>query len=182
MSPPERVVEVRPRTVTMVCGVLLGIAAALWILFLARQVIVWILVALFLALALNPAVEWVQRRGVARRGAAVAVVYALAVLAIAGLVVGFVPTIVDQVDSFIKAVPGYIHDLTHGRGPLGSLERKYHLVDRARDAVSHGGGKIVSGVGTLFDVTKSLVTAVAGVVTVFFLTLFMLLQGPRVMD
>jgi predicted PurR-regulated permease PerM len=180
--PPERVVEVRPRTVANVAGVLLGIAAALWLLFLARHVIVWMLVALFLALALNPAVEWFEGRFRVGRGVAVGIVFALAVLALTGLAIGFVPTLVDQVDSFIRAVPGYVHDLTHGRGSLGFLERKYHVVERAQRAFSGGGSGLVTGAGTLLSVTKGIVTAVVGVVTVFFLTLFMLLQGPGLVE
>jgi predicted PurR-regulated permease PerM len=179
---PERVVQVRARTVALVAGVLVGVAAALWLVYTARHVIVWILVALFLALALNPAVEWVQGRGVHSRGAAVAIVYTTVVTVLAALVAAFAPTVVHQVDSFIKAVPGYIQDLTHGRGSLGFLERDYHVVERARQAFEHGGGGLTSGVGTALDVTRGIVTAVVGIVTVFFLTLFMLLQGPAVLE
>ena len=36
----------------------------------------------------------------------------------------FVPTLVHQVHQFADAVPGYVHDVTHGRGRLGFLETK----------------------------------------------------------
>src|SRR4051794_19200217 len=121
MDSNERVVTLRPRTVATVSGILIGIAAALWIVWIARQVMTWILIALFLALALDPAVRWVQRRGVHRRGAAAGVVYAIALLAIAGLAAIFVPTLVSQVNKFVDAIPGYVSDLTHGRGPFGFL-------------------------------------------------------------
>ena len=64
----ERVVLFRPRTVLQVAGVLLGVATALWVVWISRRVITWVLVALFLALALDPAVRFLQARGVRRRG------------------------------------------------------------------------------------------------------------------
>ena len=59
--PPERLVLFRPRTILLVLLVLLAVGIGLYVLWISRQVITWVLVALFLALALNPAVEWLQR-------------------------------------------------------------------------------------------------------------------------
>src|SRR3954451_7013964 len=148
---PERVVLFRPRTVLQVAGVLLGVACALWVLWIAREVITWILVAAFLALALNPAVALLQRRGVRSRAAAAGLIYLFAVLVLAGIGWLLVPPLVDQVGGFGRAAPGYLHELTAGRGPLGFLERDYHIVEKAREAVSGGarggGGQRLGGGG-----------------------------------
>src|SRR3954468_1181397 len=179
MDSNERVVSLRPRTVAMVSGILVGIAAALWVVWIARQVITWVLIALFLALALDPAVRWVQRRGVQRRGAAAGLVYVAALLAIAALAAIFIPTLVSQVNKFVDSVPGYVSDLTHGRGPFGFLETKYHVVERVKEAVNgKGGGNFAGGASAVFDVTRSVATAIAGVITIIFMTFFMLLEGP----
>ncbi len=145
----------------------------------ARGVLAWIFIAFFLAVALNPAVAWVQRRGVARRGIAVAIVFVGTIVAIAALGATIIPTIVTQVNDFVDAVPGYVQDLTAGRGRLGFLEREYQLTDRVREAVSNGGASRVLGIsGTALAVTKGIVTAVVATLTIAFLTLFMLLEGP----
>src|SRR4051794_11747000 len=180
MEADERVVSLRPRTVAMVSGILVGIAAALWVVWIARQVITWVLIALFLALALDPAVRWVQRRGVQRRGAAAGLVYVAALLVIAALAAIFIPTLVSQVNKFVDALPGYVSDLTHGRGPFGFLETKYHVVERVKDAVNGKGssGGFAGGASAVFDVTRSVATAIAGVITIIFMTFFMLLEGP----
>lgn len=180
---PERVVSFRPRTVLTVAGLLLAIAVALWVVWIARQVLVWMLVSLFLALALDPAVGALQRRGLSRRGAAAGAVYLLALVVIAGMAALFVPTLVNQVNSLVDAAPGYVHDLTKGRGPLGFLETRYHVVERVRQAVNNGGGSGISGgASTALDVTRSVITFVAAVVTIVFLTFFMLLEGPAWID
>src|SRR4051794_6216332 len=180
---PERVVLFRPRTVLQVAGVLLGVACALWILWVARQVITWILVAAFLALALNPAVALLQRRGLRKRLAAAGVIYLFALLVLAGIGWLLVPPLVDQVSGFGKAAPGYVHQLTAGKGPLGFLERDYHVVEKARQALSNqsgGGGasKLLGGASTVVPLPRSVVPAVVGFVTVLFLTFFMILEGP----
>src|SRR5919206_3531637 len=54
----ERVVYIRPRTILVVLGILLATLGLLAFVYLAWHVITWILIAVFLALALNPAVEW----------------------------------------------------------------------------------------------------------------------------
>jgi predicted PurR-regulated permease PerM len=68
----------------LVIGV--AVAVVLYVLWVARHVISWLLIALFLALAINPAVEWLHRRGHMGRGKAVAVIY-LGVLLGVGLLV-----------------------------------------------------------------------------------------------
>jgi predicted PurR-regulated permease PerM len=94
-----------------------------------------------------------------------------------------VPTLVAQVNDLVQAVPGYVHDLTHGRGPLGFLETKYHVVERARDAVSgSASGVIGGGAQALVSFTSGVVSGVAATVTIGFLTFFMLVEGPTWMD
>ncbi len=102
-----------------------------------------------------------------------------AILVIAALAATIVPTIVSQVNDFIDAVPGYVADLTEGKGRLGFLEREYQITERVRDALSDGGATKVLGLsGTALAVTKGVITAIFATLTIAFLTLFMLLEGP----
>ena len=175
----ERVVRFRPRAVLSVLGIVVGTGIVLEVLWIARGVITWVLIAVFFALALNPLVEWLMARGVSRRGAAVGIAYVGTLLAIVGLGALFVPTLVHQTNNFVDAVPGYVQDLTKGRGRLGFLERDYQIVEKVKDAIGKGGATKVLGLsGTALSVTKSIVSAVVAIVTIAFLTLFMLLEGP----
>jgi predicted PurR-regulated permease PerM len=179
----ERLVHFRPRTVIVVLGIILAALVMIQILQTARSILIWIFVALFLALALNPAVEWLMAKGVQRRGLAVAITFVAAIVAIAALAATIVPTIVAQVNDFVDAVPGYVDTLTAGKGKLGFLEREYQITDRVRDALSEGGASKLLGLsGTALAVTKGVVTAVVATVTIAFLTLFMLLEGPAWME
>src|SRR3954454_10712365 len=179
----ERVVRFRLRSVAAVIALVLAVWALLHVLFVARHVLTWFLIALFLAMAINPLVEVLQRRLAGRRGLSVAAAFVLILILVAALAFAFVPTLVHQVNDFAKAVPGYIDDLTKGRGRLGFLETKYHIVEKVRKAGATGGAAKVFGLtGTTIAVTKSILSIVAGVVTITFLTLFMLLEGPAWVD
>jgi predicted PurR-regulated permease PerM len=179
--PEERVVTVRPRTVLAVIGIVLAIAAILYVLWATRQVLTWIIVAVFLTLALNPAVEFLQRQGLRRRGAATAVTVLLTLGAIVGFGALFVPTLVDEGRGFADALPGYINDVSEGRGPLGRFAERYELEQRVRDAIEREGGaeRLLGLSGTAIAVTKGVLTFIVAAVTIAFMTFFMLLEGPR---
>jgi predicted PurR-regulated permease PerM len=175
----ERLVYFRPRAVIVVLSIILAAVVLIEVLQAAKSILIWIFIAIFLALALNPAVEWLVGRGVKRRGLAVGITVAGTLLAIVGLALTIIPTLIEQVNDFVDAVPGYVEDLTAGRGSLGFLERDYHIVERVREAVSKGGASQVLGIsGTAVAVTKSVVTAVVATLTIAFMTVFMLLEGP----
>ena len=179
MPAPQRVVLLRPRTVLQVAALLLGIALALWIVWVSMRVLTWVFVALFLALALEPGVRFLQQRGMRRRGAAVAVIYVSAFAFLALLAALLVPPLVDEVDGLADAAPGYVEDITAGRGPLGFLQTDYHVVDRVRDATESGGASLLGGgAGTVVDIGRGVITGVFGFITIVFLTLFMILEGP----
>ena len=173
----------RGRTILKTISIVVAVALLLWVIWHARGVITWVLIAAFLAMAVNPLVDRLQTKvGLARAWAA-AIVY-LAVLALIGAIgFSFIPTLVSQVNDFAEALPGYIKNLTEGRGRLGFLETEYHIVERVKEQVSAGGaGKVFGLSGTALMITKSVFTTVAAVVTIAFLTFFMILEGPRWMD
>jgi predicted PurR-regulated permease PerM len=179
VSSEERVVSVRPRTIFTVLGISLLVGVVLWVIWLSRGVVGWILIAVFLAMALNPAVEFFERRGAQRSRAAV-LVSMLALLVIGGLSYLLIPPLVDQIRDFAAAVPELVQDLTEGEGPLGFLEREYQIVARIREVIEGEGiGGILGFTGAGLSIARGVLTAVIGVVTIAFLTLFLLLDGRR---
>ncbi len=180
---PERTVDFRPRTVLRVLLIVISVAIVLEVIWIARHVLSWVVVSLFLALALDPLVGWIERRGRLGRGAAIAVAYLLVLIVVVGIGWTFVPKLVDEVNGFVQALPSYVHDLTHGRGRLGFLERRYHIVEKVREQVQNGGASKVLGLsGAAVSITKSVISIVAATITIVFLTFFMLLEGRSWVD
>jgi predicted PurR-regulated permease PerM len=71
-----------------------------------------------------------------------------------------------------------IAQLTRGRGPIGFLETRYHVVERLRSATA-GGTTIVRDATSALGAVRGVATSLLGVVVIAFLTLFMLLEGPE---
>jgi predicted PurR-regulated permease PerM len=174
----ERVVSLRPRSIFIVLGVLMVVAAAIGFIVLTSSGLTLIGIAVFLGLALNPAVEFFQRRGLKRHWA-VAAVYLAALIVLALLVLVFIPPMVTQVSNLVNAVPSFLTKLSQGNGPAGVLERKYQVVERLQDATS---GKSfatwTSAALSGLEVVRRVATSFVGTILIAFLTLFMLLEGP----
>jgi predicted PurR-regulated permease PerM len=178
--PQGRVVVIfHPRSVLMALGVLLGVIAAVEFALLARAGLTLVTIALFLALALNPAVEALQRRGFPR-GAAVAAVYVVAVAILGLLALVFIPPVVEQISKLVEALPTLVDDLTKGHGPLGFLERKYQVVERVRSATAgQEAGGLLGSAGSALTAVKGIAATAFGALIIAFLTFFMLLEGPE---
>src|SRR5207247_10383877 len=63
----------------------ISVGVVLYVIWVARHVLSWLLISLFLALALNPAVEWLQRHGVPSRGLAAGITFLVALGLVGGL-------------------------------------------------------------------------------------------------
>jgi predicted PurR-regulated permease PerM len=177
---PERVLRLYLRTLLLVLAVLLGVALVLWLVLATHRIIVWLLIAIFLAVAINPLIALLERRGVRPRGVAVTVGLFVLIGALVGLGWLLVPPLVDQVNGFARALPGYVEDLVSGKGPLGFLERDYQIVERVREAVDKNGGASLFGLaGGVANVATSTLSAIAAILTVIVMTVFLLLGGPR---
>ena len=182
MPAEERIVRIRPRTILSVLGITFGFLLLLYVTWLSRQVLTWIIVAIFLTLALNPAVEAFERRGL-RRGLAAAITSLL----VLGVMVGagwlFIPTLVEEATGFADELPDYVRDVSEGRGPLGELAERYEIEQRVREAIEGGDASSVLGLSdTALAITESVITFIVAAVTIAFLTFFMLLEGRRWME
>jgi predicted PurR-regulated permease PerM len=177
---PERYVEFRTRTVVRLLAIVFAAYALFRIFELSRSVLSWILVAVLLALALDPFVSWIERRTHLGRAASIALAYLAVLIALAGVGLTFLPKLVDEVQGLADATPDYIEDITKGRGRLGFLETKLHLVEKVRKELKNGAASRALGLsGKAFEITKNAITIVAAAVTILFLTFFMLLEGRR---
>jgi predicted PurR-regulated permease PerM len=120
-----------------------GAFGALAAFFLAQQllgissVVVLLVMAMFLAIGLNPIVEFFMRRGM-RRGIAVLLVLVV-VLGVLGLfVVAVAPVISEQIAQITRNAPGWLDELQHNE-QIQKLDDKYDIVGRISDYIQQGG-------------------------------------------
>jgi predicted PurR-regulated permease PerM len=136
-------------------------------------------VALFFAVVLNPAVDFLTNRGRIRRGWSTAIVMLVGFAALGGMLYAFIAPLVDQVEEFADDLPGYVEDARNGEGTIGELVERYELeewVDENQDRIRDFAGNL----GTpALDVVQRVFAGVAAAITILVLTILLLLQGPK---
>lgn len=174
-----RQVSLTMRSVVEILAAILGVVALVAFVSLASGALTLMVIALLVTLALNPAVEFFVRRGF-RRGWAALVVFLLAVVLAGLLGLVLIPPLVSQVSHFVNSLPGTLDQLSRGHGPLGFLERKFHVVREANKLLSSKNlSSTASGVaGSGLGVALSVAGTIIGLVVIAFMTFFMLLEGP----
>jgi predicted PurR-regulated permease PerM len=143
----------------------------------ARQVIVLIVVSMFLAVGLNPAVERLQRARLPR-GGAVAVVFLCLVLAFVGIGFAVIPPLTEQITNFVDHLPTYIEQLGKNQR-IQELDREYQILQKAQEAVTNPnfGQSALDGV---VGVGRVLLGGIANTLTVLILTLYFLSSLPTI--
>ena len=156
----------------------LGVALAYGLvhaLITIRSMLVLLLIAAFLAVGLNPAVEFFQRRGL-RRGRAVAVVLVLVLLVFAGVLFAIVPPIVEQSQQFATQAPQYLKDLERNR-TVASLDRRFHFLKQLTATVKSP-ATVNQAFGGVLGVGKVVFGAVFSTLTVLTLMLYFMSSLP----
>jgi predicted PurR-regulated permease PerM len=143
----------------------------------ARSVLVLLVVAMFIALGLNPVVEFLIRRRLPR-GLSVALVF-IAVLAVLGLA-GFavVPVLSEQITNLVTSAPGMLQDLL-GNRKIKAFNDRFQLVTKAQQALSSG-SLVQQLFGGILGAGKVVLGAVFSGVTLLILTLYFLASLPAI--
>ncbi|POM25181.1 AI-2 transport protein TqsA [Actinomadura rubteroloni] len=143
----------------------------------AKSVLIMIVVALFLAVGLNPAVERLKRLGLSR-GWAVAVVFLGVLLFFAGFVASLIPPLTEQVTKLVQNIPDYITQLQNNRR-IADWDRRYHLLEQAQKKISEPGFQ-TDLLNRLYDAGKVALSGTFQTLTVLILTLYFLSSLPQI--
>jgi predicted PurR-regulated permease PerM len=172
------------RTILATIGFLLATALLLYIVIETRQVLTWIIVGAFFAVALYPLVGWAQRRlfGGRRRALATFLVFLLVFLLFSALVTAFVVPLAREGTKFAGQLPDLIDQARNGRGPVGHLLERTNALQYVEDNQDRIKA-FASGLSTpAAGVLAGVATGIAGTVTVFVLAYLMVLEGPKVVQ
>ncbi|WP_340538040.1 AI-2E family transporter [Nocardioides sp. GXZ039] len=150
-------------------------ALTAWFIFEALvgigSVLTLVVVAMFLAAGLNPAVETLERIGL-RRSWACAMVIVAALGAVALFIVAIVPVITDQVKALTDNVPGWLDQLQSNK-KIQELDAEYDIIGKIQDYVADG--DFVSGLfGGALGFGLKIISALFNAFIVIVLTLYFL--------
>ncbi len=145
-------------------------------------VIIYIVLALFAALGLDPAVTWLMRRGL-KRGWSIAVVFLGLALVVVGVLGLIVPVVVSQIAQFVRDLPRLVDDMQRtdwfqwllnqfGDGVDDVVDQIQQFLTDPNNIATITGGALQLGIGVVSGISGALVTLV--------LTLYFLASLPTI--
>ena|SRR6266487_1343727 len=158
-------------------GVLVMLLAGYGI-YVVRGILVLVVIALFLAVSLEPVVRWLMRRGMPRATAVALVLVAVVALA-AAFLWSVVPPIVDQGGKLVHDLPGYLQMLSEDSTLVRAVTDRYHLTDQLSALVAGLPAKLAGGAVGFF---QRFMGTVASTLTVLVLTMYFMADMPRLRD
>jgi predicted PurR-regulated permease PerM len=163
-----------------------AVVIATWVIYRLigrlKEIILWILIAAFVALVLNPGVAFLQRHRM-RRGAAVLIVYAIGVVAFFGLLGLFGYPLVNSVTHVATQLPTMVKDVEKGHGWLAHTLQHFGLLKWVQknapklETAAHNLGKPALSEGA--HLGGAVFSTILSLFTIGFLSLFLQLEAPR---
>lgn len=169
--------------VNIIVVVTLVLALLAWRL---RVLLLLVIVSLFTAAVLHPIIGMVQRLGLRRRssaplprGLATTVVFLFAFALVVGVGVVLTHPVITEATHFANALPQLVTQAQHGKGQVGHLVARFHLLNFVKSRQANLQNVISKLSKPALAIGKTVVSGLVSLLTILFLTFFLLLEAPR---
>jgi len=173
-------VDSAPRTIARTVLVVVTVLLLIYLLYLLRKPLSWLVIAAFIAVAAAGPVNVLQRH--MRRSLAIALVYLCLLMVPIGLGALLLPPLVGEVEGLADNAPEYVQDVeefVEDNETLNNLNDDYDITTKLQEEAEKLPEKIPDAAGVLSDIGVGLVNSVFAGVTIFILSIFMVAGGPR---
>ena len=153
---------------------------SLYLIYLLRKPIGWIVLATFIAVAMSAPVNLMARH--MHRGLAIALSYLALLLVPVGLALILVPPIVNGANDLAAKAPQYAgdaQDYVQKNKTLRKLEDYYGVISQLQQQAKKLPAKIGGAAGTLTSIGLGVVNSIFAGVTILILSIFMVADGRR---
>jgi predicted PurR-regulated permease PerM len=171
------------RSIVRTVLVIVSVVLILYLLFLLRKPISWLLISIFLAVALSPPVNYLAER--MRRGLAITLVYLGLLLVPILLIALIVPPLITEANNFAENVPQYADDVTRfveENQRLRNLNEDYDVTGKLEEEAAKLPDRLGGAAGTLRDIGFGIVNSLFALITILVLTAFLLGSGKGWVD
>jgi predicted PurR-regulated permease PerM len=147
------------------------------------QIFILILIALFLATGLNPAVEALRRRNMSR-ATAVTIIFTSVIAFVIFFALVVAPPVISQGTQLINKAPTLLAELTNN-ATINQLNDQYGIIDtlQARlESVTSDGTLLISAFGGVIGVGKSVLSGFFTFLTILVLTLYFITSLPQAVN
>ncbi|MFL5798425.1 MAG: AI-2E family transporter [Actinomycetota bacterium] len=168
-----------PRVILLAIVSVLAAIAFVNILGRVRQLLIWLLISLFLSFALEPAVNWLHRRGW-KRGLATALVLLVLLLLGVALIASMVPLVISQTQGLIGKVPGWLHDLSSRSHKIFGITISTQNLSKSLEKVKANLANYAKDIAAnLLHIAATVVGLLFQLLTIALFTFYMVADGPR---
>jgi predicted PurR-regulated permease PerM len=171
--------ESTPRVILRNVLIVLGVVLSLYLVYLLRRPLGWLVVATFLAIALSGPVNWLHRH-LGRRGPAIALTYLALLLVPVGISAIVVPPVVTGANDLANNAPKYagdVQDFVQKNKTLRNLEADYGVVTQLENEAKKLPQRLGGAAGTLRDLGVGLINSIFAGITITVLSVFMVAGG-----
>ena len=157
----------------------IAVVALLLFFVKIRSILLWVLIGIILAIALQPAVGWLERHRWNRLLASLVVSFAT-IAVIAAAVVAIAWPVVGQSDVFIRDLPRLVTSLFGRGGDLHFLEVRLNIIERLRSVTPGQVANIVLGnQQSIVSAATKAAYLLAATITILTIMVMLLIEGPR---
>jgi predicted PurR-regulated permease PerM len=162
------------RGAALTVGVVLILAAA-GAVYVLRDLVVQILIALFIAISLDPLIRFMLSKRI-KRGPAVAVTWIFLLLVLAGVVWFVIAPLVTQATKLGGDIPQLLQDLRAKSAIFQDLEQRFHLEQRIRELGDDLPGVLARDA---LNAGRTLLSALVSTLLIVVLSIYFMLDMPR---
>ncbi len=169
-----------PRAILRNVLIVVAVVLALYLIYLLRKPLTWIVIAAFIAIAVSGPVNYLSRW--MKRGLAIAAVYIALILIPVGIGALIIPGLVSQAEDLGDNAPQYAQDVTdfvNENETLRNLNDKYDITAKLEEEANKLPDKIPDAAAVLADIGVGIVNSVFAGLTIFILSIFMVAGGRR---
>ncbi len=166
------------RQIARILFTVAALSALMYLLVQIRSTLLLLGIAIFLAVALGPAVDFFSR-GRLPRAAAILIVYLLIFAVFGGVLSLIVPPVVNGATDLSRDIPGYVSDLRDNK-TIRDFDDKYDVTSKLQDEADKLPDKLGDAAGALQSIAAGVVNAAFQLLTILTMTFFLLLDGRRI--
>lgn len=170
---PKVEVVVSASTVVKALAIFFGIVIA----FIAKEVVLGLVLSAILVLGLDPPVSALERRGWGR-GKAVLLVFGGITVALLAILVVTVAPVVEGIGQFAREFPAYVDQLQR-TAVLQDIDEHTDVLKKLKSVVADVAKQLPEAVGAVLGVAGSFVSLGLTILTLAFVTLFGLIAKPQ---
>lgn len=169
-----------PRATLLIIGTLITAYFGLQLIVRLKDLVFWLMTALFLSFALEPLVNNLQKRGW-KRGLATGVILVIFILVAIIFIAAMVPLIITQVKELIQSAPDWVNRISNGlQQNFNITVTTEQLLNQIQSANVSLGSTATNVAGNILQLSNKILGGIFQLFTILLFTFYFVAEGPQI--